>query len=170
MYFRFFKEQRVVGSLADKFMVPMMYLLQGNFREIPQRTHCWNNYKIKGAEASLDLLDFPLLKVSGEPIAIRRRVFGFIPAFHMAIFGGWRKFVVFEPGEHNYDWFIGWHDKSSYDTGISMVPIRGRVRMLVGPTDVEFFALSPTHDPLELQVVGEGRIGNAGRFAYLPLL
>jgi len=41
------KAQGVVGLIADYLMLPVMYLLQGNFTESPQRTHRWNNSHLK---------------------------------------------------------------------------------------------------------------------------
>ena len=37
--------QDAYGYLADIAISPVMYLFQGNYTEIPQRTHVWNNDK-----------------------------------------------------------------------------------------------------------------------------
>lgn len=92
----------------------------------------------------------------------------------MPRFGGWRKFVVLRPKhstawQEGDVWYIGWD--CGLDCGVSMIPLRGEVRMLVGKKDVKFFALDKNHKPLELLLTGRGEIGKAGsNFGRYPLL
>lgn len=149
----------------DWCLVPIMYLLQGNFREIPQRTHFWNNVRWRA-----DWYHQPwFLSFSGDPTAVAARPLGFIPRFHMRIFGGWTKFVVLEPVEPIVDWHVGW-SCDVHGSGLSLVTIDRRVRMTIGPGPVKFFGLDRNGKQIELRCVGEGRIGSAGEFAEIPLL
>lgn len=146
-------------------MVPVMYLLQGTFREVPQRTHVWNNVRWQA-----NWYHQPwFLTFDGDPEAAPPRVFGFIPRFHMRIFGGWKKFVVLEPVQPIVDWHVGWSCPVNGD-GLSLITISRRVRVTIGPGAVRFFGLDQAGKQIELRCVGEGRIGAAGEFAKVPLL
>lgn len=161
-----FKPQTRVGAFADMLMMPIMYLLQGNFSELPQRTHRWNNRHLK----NLDITDLHIEKMAvamGVPGA-HERWLGPIPLFHMPVFGGWRKFVVLEPVEKTDIWFVGW---VAFDAlGVSKIPLKNSVRLGVGPRQAEFFGVDRNGQQIAIRVVGEGSIGEAGKYARVPLL
>lgn len=55
--------------------------------------------------------------------------------------------------------------------GISRIPVRGAVRALVGPGDVDFFGISMrSGGQRSLLLSGRGRVGDAGPYRFLPLL
>ena len=87
--------QGLLSKSADYCMIPVMYILQGNFRETPQRTHFWNNTKLTVSDIEI-LASELFVTVAGEPHA-GRRWFGPVPIFHMPIFGGWKKCIVIAP-------------------------------------------------------------------------
>lgn len=121
---------------ADKLLVPFMYVAAGTFRESPQRTHRWNNRQLTPKEAyRLDLSEDYCVTRANELETCLRWKWGFIPLFHLPIFGGWRKYIVLTPKDFTYEkeWRLGWHTKSL--TGVSRIPVRNRVRALVGDGD-----------------------------------
>lgn len=156
----------------DWCMVPIMYLVQGNFREVPQRTHVWNNVSWNADWYHQPW--FVACKGDNQASGYIGWMFGVVsllrlPLFHMPIAGGWKKFVVLEPVEPIVDWHIGWNC-GVHGSGLSLITIERRVRMLVGPKDVKFFGLGKDGKQVELRLVGEGRVGVAGEFANVPLL
>lgn len=160
------KKQGLCGYVADLLMMPVMYALQGNFREKPQRTHRWNNIHLKN-NAITDLHADHLVIVPGD-VAAHRRWLGPIPLFHMPIFGGWKKFVVIEPVDVVDEWFIGW---VAFDAlGLSKIQITGPVRLGIGPRQAHFFGLAKNGEQLRLKVVGEGEIGVAAEYSTILLL
>ena len=125
-------KQGRLGRLADTLMKPVMFVLQGNFTEVPQRTHRWNNQHLNNYNVS-QLKASQIIIVPGDPEA-KQRWFGFIPLFHMPLFGGWTKFVVIKPVDEVAEWYIGW---VAYDAlGLSKIPLQGAVRVCVGPSKV----------------------------------
>jgi hypothetical protein len=163
-----FQPQGFVGWLADMLMLPIMFFLQGTLKESPQRTHRWNNHKFQ-TESELALIKLlPKISFKGIP-SEKSRWLGFLPRFHMPILGGWKKFVVLVPVTVTEKWFIGWHPTDGDSAGVSMIPLSGPVRVTIGDSDVEFFALSRSGVPLNLIQIGEGYIGHAGEFANIPL-
>jgi hypothetical protein len=161
------KPQGLIGRIGDMLMLPIMYLLQWTLREVPERTHFWNNIKIKDGW-SLDriLSHCYFLAFRGDPAATRAKLWGFIPLFHM---GGWKTFKVLEPVNHTGQWFIGWY-VADVLCGVSRIPLSGPVRVLIGPGEVSFFALDTHGRTLPLQQIGTGRVRQAGAFAKVPLL
>lgn len=159
-------KQSKLSAAGDLLMLPIMYLLQGNFREIPQRTHRWNNVKLSAAQVK----DFDASKVetvAGDENA-HKRWLGFIPLFHMPIFGGWKKFVVLQPKEHHGHWYIGWLVDDAF--GVSQIPVVGKVRLGIGPIQAQYFGVDQEGKQIDIDIVGYGSIGDAGEFAKTPLL
>lgn len=160
------KTQGVWGKIADRAMMPLMYLLQGNISESPQRTHRWNNQHLQNYQIS-DLQADKIEIVAGDTGA-HRRWFGPIPLFHMPVFGGWKKFVILQPKMPAKEWYIGW---VAFDAlGVSMIPLQGPVRVGIGPRQAQFFGLNQSGQQIDIDVVGEGIIGQAGEFSHIPLL
>lgn len=163
------KPQGFVGRLADMLMLPTMYLLQGTVTELPQRTHRWNNDRYIDDETISYIKTLPLVDFTGVP-SEEKLWLGFIPRFHMPIFGGWRTFVVLSPRYNLKPWFVGWVSLDSKEAGISRIPLKGAVRMTLGPGPVAFFGITQSGTPLQLIKVEVGRIGQAGKFYRVPLL
>ena len=160
------RQQGTLGRIADFSMVPIMYLLQGNVSEVPQRTHFWNNLHLKNVDAfGFDAALFET--VSSDPSATRRWL-GPLPLFHMAIFGGWKQFVVVVPKEKQETWFVGWIAGDAF--GLSQIPLVGPVRLGVGPAQAQFFGITIDGRQIDIDIVGYGSIGKAGKFAKIPLL
>ncbi len=155
------------GRLADRLMLPLMYLLQGTLKESPQRTHRWNNRKLTKLE--VDLLERSLMFTCKGDATASRRSWNKIPLFHMPIFGGWRRFVVLRPVEFCSNWHVGWI--ASDDTaGVSLVPIKDQIRVTLGTSSVSFFGINAKGQQIQLEMVGAGTIGKADMFAKIPLL
>lgn len=160
------RKQSIFGKIGDTIMVPLMYLLQGNVQELPQRTHRWNNLHLKNYSLS-DLDSNMIERVSGDTHA-HKRWFGIIPLFHMPILGGWKKFVVLNPKSYTQEWYVGW---IAFDAlGVTKIPVTGPVRLGIGPRQAYFFGLTKTGKQIEIDVIGEGHIGQAGTFSKIPLL
>jgi hypothetical protein len=178
------KTQGLIGRYFDRIFEPLMFWLQGNKEELPQRTHFWNNYKFHRKNHRF-LKDNLMACVQPDPEAVKRRLWGFIPIFHMPRFGGWKKYVALCPVENwsGGSWRVGWllPDKkteiSQYinwlfpvkKAGISMIPLNGPVRCLIGDEKIKFFAIDTKGNQLPLSVTGHFSIGK-GIFTDLTFL
>lgn len=150
------------ARLADLLMTPIMYAVSGTLKEESQRTHRWNNTKL--AEINW-LCKTGLVRCEG--IGKKRWYESLV--FHMPIFGGWRNYVVLRPRNPQGEWYVGWRVNGK--VGISRFRIKGAVRMLVGPDDVEFFGIDTrTGKQRFIHEVGRGYIGNGGPYSRMPLL
>lgn len=158
--------QRRISWLGDLCMMPLMYLLQGTLREVPQRTHLWNNTKF-GLSELQHLHHSALVTVAGDPRAVRRW-WGPLPIFHIPLLGGWSKFSVIAPVGDVSVWYIGWI--AGDVAGVSQIPLSSPVRVLVGPGPAQFFGVDASGAQIALEIIGHGRIGAAGAFAHIPLL
>lgn len=161
------KSQGKLSKYADVCMLPLMYLLQGTLREVPQQTHRWNNVKFSLQDIT-ELQSEQLVTVPGDPSAVRRW-WGPLPIFHIPLLGGWSKFVVIGSSiDQSSVWYIGW---IAGDTaGLSQIALTSPVRLLVGPGSAQFFGVTDIGEQIQLKVIGHGRVGNAGDFGRLPLL
>lgn len=158
------KRQGVWGFIADLLMMPIMYLIQGTLCEKPQRTHKWNNAEFVPVTP---LEKKQMVKVARDRTASKRWWLGFIPVFHIPILGGWREYVVLELMDDSIRYHVGFKFKEggAEYCKYSLIPVRGRVRMLRGDGDVCFFAVSRTGRQLPLKIVGYGRIGVKGPYS-----
>ena len=162
-----FKPQSFLGSMLDLVMTPLMYVVQGNLFESPQRTHFWNNLKLRKFSDMVAISRYcTMLNFPGDPSASDRWL-GLVPLFHLPIFGGWKKYVVLEPAIAQATWFVGWNSRDVF--GISRVPLTGPVRLLIGKDAVAFFAFNTAGEPVELRQIGEGVLGQPGPFSKIPL-
>lgn len=136
--------------------------------ESPQLTHFWNNMKLPlSALAHLDERD--MVEVASFPDAMQRRRWD--PRWHLPRFGGWKNYVVLEPaGYEDGEWFVGWKLSIENLAGVSLIPVYGRVRVLIGPSNVTFFGMSGArHRQIRLRLVAEGVIGEDSAYTELPL-
>lgn len=159
------KPLRWYERLLDFIMILFMYLAAWSF-ESPQRTHRWNNKKLK--EQDLHFLNAHYtVKLPGKKGAGCRFFFG-IPVFHIPILGGWKHYDVLDvPSKKT--WHIGW--LADDVRGISRILLTGPVRVLIGPSSVRFFAIDAmTGYQIPLQYKASGRAGNGGPFCHLPFL
>jgi hypothetical protein len=86
---------------------------------------------------------------------------------HLTRFGGWKHYLVLA-SQTTEDWHIGW--RWSMGAGVSRVPVSGPVRVLVGPDPTEWFGISAyTNRQVPIHIIGEGRIGEGGKFSQVPL-
>jgi hypothetical protein len=132
-----FKRQGVLGRLADACMYPLTRAFTAR-DEATQRTHFWNNQKF-GAEIADELRNSMTLFCPGLPDQIRRK-HAFDVRFHLPRFGGWELYVVLMPVDESVrTWYPGWLHANG--GGISMVPVSGPVRLLIGPDGVHFFGV-----------------------------
>jgi hypothetical protein len=154
------------AHIADVLMLPIMYIVAGTVNETPQRTHRWNNTKLK-PEQVMYLKDTMNVFCDGIQSAGVRFWFK-IPIFHIPLLGGWKDYVVLQPVDVNHEWYVGWlaHDVA----GVSRIRVRGPVRVLLGPGSVSFFGINSEGDQLQLQEISRGKIGDGGTYAKTPLL
>jgi hypothetical protein len=96
------RSESLFATVLDYMMLPIMYVLQGNLFEYPQRTHLWNNSKYS-AEILRHIDADALVSVAGDNAASQRWFLG-LPLFHMPIFGGWKQCVVIEPAVEQDQW------------------------------------------------------------------
>lgn len=160
-----FKRQGLIGKSFDWLLRPIMYWLQDTWLEEPQGTHFWNNQQFNPKTFSFD--KEWLVTAPCDPFATKRRMWGFIPLFHMPRFGGWREYVALEVVDFNAKWHIGW--VTTELAGVSLVSVQGAVRVLCGPEKTCFFGVTQTGRQIQLKVLGYGRIGDRGPFSKLPL-
>ena len=159
------KPEGWLEKLADTLMVPFMCLAAGTFKEYPRRTLFWNHRDLTPDEIRR-LLPKMMVKVEGiEGELDPSETVYLIP--YMPICGGWKNYIVLQPQVNPKAWFIGWVTGGT--GGISRIPLKGRVRMLIGPGDVEFFAIENGRQ-ITLLKGGRGKIGQGGPNGKLPLL
>lgn len=151
------------ATLGDILMFPIMWLFVG-LREAPQRTHVWNNRRFSPEETSL--LDQTHMVMCREDNQAQER--GKIQAHLPTWMGGWRNYVVVTPKDFSGTWYIGWMAGDKF-AGISLIPLTGSVRVLIGPDPVGFFALDANGVQIPIRKVGEGQIGVRSRFSWMPL-
>lgn len=153
-----------MAKLADVLMTPVMYCLMGTVREIPQRTHCWNNKHLNRLQVN-HLDEYWMVHCDGILNA---------PAFRPILFHlpitrhGWREYVVIRP-EAAEPWHVGWI--TDHIIGVSQIVLDGPVRLLLGPLPVKFFGISRRNDS-QIRIIrnGRGRIGDNGPYRHLTLL
>ncbi len=157
-------------KILDGLLVPIMYLLQGNFYNIPNQTHFWNNKKIFLS----DLKDFRedwMIKDAGV-VGVKRRYWGIIPISHIPILGGWRKKMILKPSlfcKKGTVWHIGWLSDDGV-SGVSLIPIETElVSVLLGDKPCKWFAINQEGFQLPLEKVTEVEIGQK-EYAKVPLL
>jgi hypothetical protein len=159
------KPQGRLGWLADMFMLPVMFLTQLTIFERLQRTHAWNNKKLDQTE--LYRIDKRhCCQVVGLPHAVPRWYWSWFPLFHIPVLGGWKEYVVIAPAIEE-TWFPGW--LSDDGAGVSLIPIKGAVRLLLGPKEVLSFGLTETGEQVPVRCVDVGVLGEKGPYRSLPL-
>ena len=153
----------LIAHVADLLMVPIMYIVSGTFRERPQQTHAWNvqNLPLDGVKR----LDSQAM-VQYKGIAKQIARLGVL--FHIPLVGGWRNYVVLQPTKHNGVWFVGWKT-SDVSVQISILPLTGPVRVLIGSGDVSFFGVTDDGMQIPIGEIGKGRIGDRGEFSKVQL-
>jgi hypothetical protein len=160
------KREGIIALIGDLLMLPLMYILQGNVREVPQRTHRWNNQKLS-ASALRHLKADAMVHTTADRTALRRW-WGPLPIFHMPILGGWKRFIVIAPKVPQDVWYIGWVVGDT--AGLSNIKLRGSVRLLHGPSTADFFGVNEHGEQIEVVSIGDGMIGKAGQYRKVPLL
>jgi len=158
-----FKQQGSIGRFFDWFFTWFMFLLQGNFKEVPQITHFWNNIKLSKRELS-DISNNGVVHTAGSSSVGPRVPYSYLPRMRK----GWCEFLVLEPRENKEEiWFVGWSTDDA--RGISIIPVRGKVRLLLGTGSVWFFGLDSEGSQIPITNIGHGKIGDAGKFSRTPL-
>ncbi len=177
-----FAPQGSVGRFFDWLMKPIMYWLQGDWVEEPQRTHFWNNVKLAKSEIrDLNVSEMIECEACKSKAPVRWK-WGFVPIFHMPRFGGWKKYVcISSDWSVGQDWYIGWICEDG-TIGLSLVPIKpskrprfggyrskGDIRVLIGPCRVKFFGLTSDGVQIDICIIDFGEIGDK-KFPDVPLL
>ncbi len=149
-----------LAKLADILMVPLMYLISGTFKEVPQRGHVWNNMRLSVKDVK-NLDRSIMVHCAGMQNEKRRR---WLFLFHIPIFGGWKNYVVFEPVNLGRDWYVGCIANDII--GASRIKLSGKVRMLVDSSNVSFFGIDAiSYKQISIKKIGMGRIGDGSEFA-----
>jgi len=152
------KPAGLISAIADLLMLPIMAAFMG-FMGKAQETHFWNNRKMPPEERAM--IDRGLtLKHPGDPTAHR---WGGLFAHLPICLGGWRKFIVIEPTDYTGVWYVGWV------SGVSLIPLEGPVRVLIGRGDAEFVAFNTEGVQISLRKIGEGQLVTRNSFMWLPL-
>lgn len=154
-----------LAKFADILMVPLMYLISGTFKEVPQRGHMWNNMGL--SKEAVEKLDKSIMV---HCIGVRNEMHArWFFLYHLPIFGGWRGYVALERVNPGKDWYVGY--VTGDFIGASRIKLSGRVRMLIGHSNVSFFGIdADTHEQISIMEIGRGRIGDGGEFAKEKLL
>ncbi len=157
-----------LGRFADWLMRPLMYLAAGTVWEEPQTTHRWNNRKLSDHEVC-GLDTELLLVIEGDPTAGIRWFLGFIPRFHIPVWGGWRRYAVIEPEVYTGTdvWYLGWVGEDI--AKLSRIPNVGAVRTLRGPRPMNVFGVNAAGVQIPLTYTDAGIIGEGGPYTHLPL-
>lgn len=142
---------------------PLMRLISGAPFEAPQSTHFWNNQKL--AQENIGKIHQSMRLSFQGNLGEEKSWLAFVP-----ILGGWKNFVVLRPRKfYNQEWLVGWIAENNV-FGISLVRIKGDVRLRLGPGDVQFFAIDADGCLIELKEVGRGEIGDNGPYCQTLLL
>lgn len=157
-----------VEWLLDWLMMPIMWTLQCCRIEALQRTRRWNNHHLDGSDVEyLDRGDMVFHR--GDPNAHRPWLLGVIPLFHLPCLGGWKQYVVIRPRDHlTIGWHVGWI-AGEHAIGVSRIPLSGRVKVLVGPGECQWFGITAKGEQVALRKIGQGRLGDSGPWRYVPL-
>lgn len=151
-----------------------MKLLSGSIKESPQKTHAWNNHHLKLSQVSY-LDTSKMIHKRGLPCSVKWqwqiRLYQ-IPYLggvlkHLAIFGGWKNYAVVGPEDLEIVWYPGWTGQGF--AGVSRIPAKGPVRLLIGPDDASFFGITSSGDQVRLKKVGQGKIGKNPVYSRIPL-
>jgi hypothetical protein len=157
------RPQSLLSKIGDFLMIPIMYLVAGTL-ESPQKTHRWNNIKLKPEEVA-HLNSEMMVHAAGITTPVKSR--GLL--FHIPILGGWNEYIVIEPELKIQSWHIGWIAKDT--AGISQIPINGPVRMLLGPGEAKFFGVNKEDKKqIPIKKISGGKIGDGGPYKNIPLL
>lgn len=154
-----------LAKLADILMVPLMYLISGTFKEVPQRGHRWNNKRLSRSDVQV-LDNATMVQCAGIPNTMRSR---WLFLFHIPILGGWRNYVILEPVVQSKEWHIGYITNDM--VGVSRIRLSGPVRMLIGNGDVSFYGIDANcYEQIPIKEICRGRIGEGGKFSKVRLL
>lgn len=97
------------------------------------------------------------------------RFIHYLPIFHIPILGGWRRYVVLNPGAEIHEWRVGWC--AGVVQGVSRLTVTGPARLLLGDSPVSFFGIdAETHKQIPIEIIGTGVIGDGGLYRDVPLL
>lgn len=152
----------------------MVAMLGGN-NEQPQETHFWNCIALSARDRTQftpDVLE-SLVTDTGDYTTtvgdrMRAQISRVWPLFHCWILGGLNQYVVLETRDST-PWFVGWITPDTSWGGVSIIPIFDRkVRCLVRPTPMCFFALNGSGTSMPIHVAGKGRIGDK-EYAHVRL-
>lgn len=159
-----------LARIADVAMVPIMYIVSGTFKEIPQRTHRWNHPRVLKEEIS-NLSSDMMVFCKGDVNALNPTQWLSRLRFHIPILGGWRTYVVLCSPDTKQGWYVGWTSPIGAGAGVSRIKIHGSVRMLIGLGPVIFFGVDVAENQqITIEEIGRGYIGDNGPYSQVPLL
>jgi hypothetical protein len=78
-----------------------------------------------------------------------------------------RDYLVLESYRDD-QWYIGWVSEDV--AGVSRIPVKGPVRVLLGSKSVYFIGFSEEGEQIEIMVRGHGCLGKKGAFSRVPLM
>ncbi|MEI6649815.1 MAG: hypothetical protein WCL23_00075 [Candidatus Moraniibacteriota bacterium] len=143
------------SSVAERLSIPL--------------THLWNRVRLTTSKRKR-LRDniSATVTLSGDPDALK----GNHPfRSHIWFLGGWRRYAVLKAC---IPWYVGWivpDGNGGEICEVSRIPIDGKVRMLLGPEDVSFFAIeADSGHQLIIDMVGGGRLGKDDKHRNAMLL
>ena len=154
---------KIVGWM----LYPLMRWLSGAPDEEPRQTF-WLTHDELSAEQASRLDPAKSVICLGDESACDRFLWGFIPQFMAARFGGWDKYAVLQPDRLLEDWYVGWQAPDV--SGLSLVRSKGPCRVLLGPFETSFFGLNANGEQINIQKVSIGQTGDGGHYCLTPFL
>lgn len=145
-----------------------MRYVSGVSGEVPQRTHRWNNHHLHAKDV-VHLIRAWMVTHQGDYSARKLPRIPIIAGAlaHVTKYGGWKRYLVLAP-DTTHEWHIGW--RWSGGAGVSRISTQGPVRVLIGPGITEWFGIEAgTNVQIPINQIGEGHVGDGGKFAYIPL-
>ena len=156
--------QGSLGRRVDERLEWVMRQLSGYPDEEPQRTHRWNNHHLREEDVAHLNIDW-MVNHPGDDGASK--------PFPVPILAGaqahitWKRYLVLEPNSTN-TWYVGWRWPG--DAGVSRIPSIGLKRVLIGPGPTEWFGIDAnTQEQIPIKQIGEGKVGDGGEFAHIPV-
>ncbi len=163
------KPQTPLEMWLDQKTEWLMRHLSGTSVEGLQVTHRWNNHHLKEGDVSHLNRDW-MASHPGDPEAQRIPKFPLAHAIaHATKYGGWSRYLVVDAiVSVEEGWHVGW--KWQGGQGVSRIVMKGPRRVLLGPEPASWFGIAVLNNSqIPIRIIGEGIIGDGGKYSHLPI-